>query len=216
MSEFSTDALEKSFGKLRQRCRGTYFINNVQQISEKLSIGNAKLALHQDIDVSNLEVPAGHACKLCSHRMTASELEVLERLPELEKKVSFDEMQAVVYAAGYVSRKCETFNDDTFFYYEKFGSYTQYLDQGKLNIPNDASCQWCVFCYILFFVTNVKFSVCKMSLAGIFLYISDFYEFNTKASQCNILANILLNKLCRQITPTLQKEPSQKLLKLTL
>ena len=50
---------------------------------------------HQGIDVSNLEVPAGHACKLCSYRMTASELEVLERLPEFEK-VSFDEMQAVV------------------------------------------------------------------------------------------------------------------------
>ena len=168
MSEFSTDALEKSFGKLRQGCGGTYFIN-VQQISEKLSIGNVKLALRQGIDVSNLEVPVGHACELCSNRMTASELEVLERLPELEKKVLFDEMQAVVYVAGYVSRKCETFNDDTFFYYGKFGSYTQYLDRVKLNIPNDASCQWCAFCYILFFVTNVKFSVCKMSLAGMFL-----------------------------------------------
>ena len=103
--------------------------------------------------------------------MTASELEVFERFPELEKKVSFDEMQAVVCLAGYVSRKCETFNDDAFFYYEKFGSYTQYLDRGKLNIPNDASCQWCAFCYILFFITNVKFSFCKTSLAGIFLCI---------------------------------------------
>ena len=80
LSEFSIDVLEKSFGKLIQGCGGTYFIN-VQQISEKLSIGNAKLALHEGIDVSNLEVPAGHACELCSFRMTASELEVLERLP---------------------------------------------------------------------------------------------------------------------------------------
>ena len=71
LSEFSTDTLEKSFGKLRQGCGRTYFIN-VQQISEKLSIGNAKLALRQGIDVSNLEVPAGHACELCSFRMTAS------------------------------------------------------------------------------------------------------------------------------------------------
>ena len=103
-----------------------------------------------------------------------------------------------------------------FFYYEKYGSYTQYLDRGKLNIPHDASCQWCAFCYTLSFVINVKFSVCKTSLARIFLYISDFYEFDMKASQCNILANILLNKLCRQITPTSQKEPSQKMLKLVL
>ena len=72
--------------------------------------------MSQSIDVSNLEVPAGHACELCSYRMTASELEVLERLPKLEKKVSFDEMQAVVYVAEYVSRKCETFKDDTFFF----------------------------------------------------------------------------------------------------
>ena len=75
--------------------------------------------LRQGIDVSNLEKPAGHACKLCSYRTTASQLEVLERLPELEKKVSLDEMQAVVYVAGYVSRKCETFNDDTFFFIMK-------------------------------------------------------------------------------------------------
>ena len=69
--------------------------------------------------------------------------------------------------------------------------------------------------YFIFYY-NVKFSVCKTSLAGIFLYISDFYEFHLKASQCNILANILFSKLCKQITPTSQKEPSQKLLKLVL
>ena len=66
LSEFSTDALEKSFGKLKQSYGGIYFIN-VQQISEKLSIGIAKLALRQGIDISDLEVPAGHACELCSY-----------------------------------------------------------------------------------------------------------------------------------------------------
>ena len=72
------------------------------------------------------------------------------------------------------------------------------------------------FVNFFFFVTNVKFSDCKTSPAGIFLYISDFYKFDMKASQCNVLANILLNKLCKQITLTSQKEPSQKMLKLAL
>lgn len=214
LSDFSTDPLEKAFGKLRQGCGGTYFIN-VQQICEKLSICNAKLALRHSIDVSSLEVPPGHACDMCSYRMMSSELNVFEKLPVLEKDlVSFDEMQAVVYIAGYISRKDEKCDDDTFLYYEKFGSYTQNLSRGKLNIPNDDKCQWCVFCYILFLVTTIQSNVCQKSLSGIFLYVSDFYHFNMKASHCNVLANILLSKLCKAVTPTSHKEPAQKLLKL--
>ena len=70
LSEFSTDPLEKNFGKLRQGCGGTYFIN-VQQVSEKLSIAKAKLALRVEVDVQTFAGPEGHLCELCSYKMSA-------------------------------------------------------------------------------------------------------------------------------------------------
>ena len=42
LSQFSTDPLEKGFGKLRQGCRGAYFIN-AQQICEKLQFLKQRL-----------------------------------------------------------------------------------------------------------------------------------------------------------------------------
>ena len=44
LAEFSTDRLEKSFGKLRQGSGGAYFIN-AQQVTEKLRISQAQLQL---------------------------------------------------------------------------------------------------------------------------------------------------------------------------
>ena len=42
LGEFSTDVIEKAFGKLRQATGGSYFIT-AQQVTEKLRIKQAKL-----------------------------------------------------------------------------------------------------------------------------------------------------------------------------
>ena len=45
LGKFTTDPLEKMFGKLQQGSGGTYFIN-VQQVIEKIKIQRAKLSLY--------------------------------------------------------------------------------------------------------------------------------------------------------------------------
>ena len=213
LNQFFTDPLEKAFGKLRQGCGGTYFIN-AQQIYEKITISKAKIALRCALDISSFAA-AGHLCKLCSYRMSDTALEVFESLPSLENNLAFDEVQAIVYVAGYVTRKLESVDlpsDSTFFYYKKFGSFTQHFDRGGLNISNDSACQWCVFCYLLF--AAVKKNVCQHSLTNIFQYVSEYYIFGMEVFQCRTFANIFLSKLCKVMTPQSYKEPQQKLQKL--
>ena len=61
---FSTDPLEKAFGKLRQVCGGSYFIT-AQQVHEKLSISRAKLALKSGVDYSAFSSSSSHICVAC-------------------------------------------------------------------------------------------------------------------------------------------------------
>ena len=144
----------------------------------------------------------------------SSDLKSVDSLPSLESTLTFDEVQALVYITGYVTRKDNIGTDSThtFFYYEKCGQFTQYLNRRGLNIPNDAACQWCVFCFFLFLV--VKKNVCRKSLSDIFQFVSEFYMFDMTLVHCHSLANILLNRLCKSETPLSSKEPAQKLLKL--
>ena len=51
LGKFTTDPLERAFGKLRQGSRGTYSIN-IQQVLEKFNISKAKFMLRCDIDLS--------------------------------------------------------------------------------------------------------------------------------------------------------------------
>ena len=62
LGKFTTDPLEKMFGKLRQGSGGTYFIN-VQQVIEKVKIQRAKLNLYIGIDIDSLSVESGHNCQ---------------------------------------------------------------------------------------------------------------------------------------------------------
>ena len=66
---FSTDQLEKEFGKLRQGCGGTYFIN-ARQITEKLHIKHASILLSLRQDIDELETQAGHLCSNCDYKLT--------------------------------------------------------------------------------------------------------------------------------------------------
>ena len=63
LGKFTSDHIEKEFGKLRQGSGGTYFIT-VQQVLEKVAISKTKLMLQLD---PNSEVfqstEAGHHCE---------------------------------------------------------------------------------------------------------------------------------------------------------
>ena len=69
--------------------------------------------------------------------MSDTALDVFESLPSLKNNLAFDEAQVIVYVAGYVTRKLESVDspkNSTFFFHEKFGSFTQHLGRGGLNI----------------------------------------------------------------------------------
>ena len=108
LGQFSTDPLEKAFGKLRQGCGGTYFINS-QQVLEKHSINMAKLMLTkvQDMPLSYLESSSSeHTCSMCRYMLLSlSDIKFLDDLPEIKPSVSAGEMESLVYISGYISRK---------------------------------------------------------------------------------------------------------------
>ena len=70
LGQFSTDLLEKAFGKLCQGCGGTYFINS-QQVLVKHSINMAKLMLRQETPLSYLESSSSeHTCPTCRYMLS--------------------------------------------------------------------------------------------------------------------------------------------------
>ena len=104
LGNYSTDPLEKAFGKLRQGSGGTYFLN-VQQIMEKLSINKTKLLLKLNADLGNICVNIGHECDHCGFLLDDESAEVFDNLSDLEEKVCKETMMSLVHIAGYVTRK---------------------------------------------------------------------------------------------------------------
>ena len=146
---------------------GTYFIN-VQQVTEKIRIDHAKLRLHLDTEVSSSSAATSHDCNNCKYTLDQESSEAVDNLPVLVTSVHADVMQSLVYIAGYITRKDNKSSgeEDTFLYFERYGSYTRALNRGGLSIPGDSACQWTIFCYIIF--NLIKDHVCRVSLIDIF------------------------------------------------
>ena len=124
----------------------------------------------------------------------------------------------MVHIAGYVTRKDpapteEEMLDVTTFYHQKYGGYVDDYDRGQLNIPTDKAAQWSLFCEIIF--ESVKNYVCQSSLTAIFDQVSKHYLFDMTTRHSRILANIMLNRYCRESTPRSGKETKQKVIKLS-
>ena len=216
LGQFSTDPLEKQFGKLRQGSGGTYFIS-VQQIIEKVNISRASLVLSYNVNVDHNEV-AGHACSNCSYELDETGSETFDNLPQLELSVSEENVMALVYISGYVTRNDSELSeidllDSTTIYNEKYGQYLRSADRGGLNVPLDNAVQWAIFSFIMFNIVKVK--TYQKSLTNLFVLVSNYYEFGMKEHHGRILANIFFNNLCKSITPKSGKEPALKVLKLS-
>lgn len=219
MGTFSSDPLEKEFGKLRQGSGGTYFIN-VQKVIEKLNINKAKLLLTmncEDIDLMSYE--NGHHCEKCGFLLDDKAAEVFDNLPDLELSVADEIVSVIVYIAGYIVRKDPNLykcgnNTDTLFYFESFGKYTNSLNRGGLKIPVDSVCQWVIFSFILFEV--VKDNVCRKSMNNLMMMIAEHYDFPVERKHGNILCNIFFKNYCLISTPRSGKEQALKAIKLTV
>lgn len=208
--QFSNDPLEKEFSKLRQGSGGTYFIN-VQQIMEKTRINKAKLLLSLKAGVEGEE--PGHHCSNCQFelRHSAEGCETVDNIERLEPSLPRECKQAMLYIAGYVTRKDTDEEGQTHFYYAEFGQYTDTLDRGGLNVPSDRACQWAIYSYMVFNV--VKDSVCRLSFMRITMALSEMFEFGMENRHARILANIFLKNYVRAATPRSTKEPALKRLK---
>ena len=216
LGQFTTDFLEKEFSKLRQGSGGTAFIN-VQQIIEKLHIKQASLLLRLKVNIDDFQVQSGHQCSSCDYRLSEEASAVFDNLPDLENSIPEGSKSALLYIAGYCTRKDELEEEgllgQTFFYCQKYGKFSDGLDRRGVKVPSDNSCQWVFFCHALF--QAVKDEVCRKSLAILFLSVSDFYLFQMKNKHCIILSNIFLNNFCTTVTPRSGKEPALKILKLS-
>ena len=69
---FSTNPLERAFGKLRQGSGGTYFLS-AQSVIEKIRIQRAKLSAQLKLDISNDSAGDEHEYKLCKRLLTDKE-----------------------------------------------------------------------------------------------------------------------------------------------
>lgn len=213
LGKFTTDPLEKAFGKLRQGSGGTYFIN-AQQILEKVNIMQTKVLLRLKLDVFDLNSESGHSCDQCAFHWTQELCELIESLPVMENSVKKEVKCSLVYIAGYVVRKDANLKEDSFRYFEEYGGFTSSLNRGGLVQAGDSACQWSIFSYIVFQLVCDK--VCRNSLSEILMDISQYYNFEMSKNSCFVMSNILLNNYCKITNLPSYKEPKQKVLKLSL
>ena len=213
LGDFSTDPLEKEFGKLRQGTGGTLFLT-VQAVMEKLSITKTKLLLKLNADVDNLNVDSGHQCDQCGYLLDDKTAQVFDELAAHEEKIEEETKISLCHIAGYVTRHDILTDDELFntttFYFKKYGTYTKSLDRGGLKIPSDKACQWTFFAFIMF--NSVKNLVCRKSLANIMMMISEAYNFEMKRSHAITLCNIFFKNHCIASTPRSSMEPRLKVL----
>ena len=105
----------------------------------------------------------------------------------------------------------DLFKTDKTFYYKKYGSYTDEIDRGQLNILIDCVCQWTSLSYIIFY--PLKENVCRKSLSKIVVMIAERYSFNMSSDHARILSNIFIKHYCTECSPHSSKR--LKILKLT-
>ena len=165
---FTSDPIEKCFGKLRQGSGGTYFIN-AKSVIEKVHIQHAKLVLQLGLEI---EGDDGHVCHTCKRELNEEESEVFDNLVELEQHINKETFLALVYIAGYVQR-CDMCLHA---YHELYGEYLDTLNRGGLQIPTDTLVQWSTFCFIYF--RQLSGSICRTFCIKKFMLIAETFHFS--------------------------------------
>ena len=107
----------------------------------------------------------------------------------------------IVYIAGYITRNdlasSEELLNETAFYHQKYGQYLDPMDRSRSNISIGNTCQWSVFCFVVFngvIFNAVKEKVCRKSFSNLYTVVSEYYDFEMRKHGF-IISNILLKKL---------------------
>ena len=101
-------------------------------------IKQTSLLLTQNVNTDEFDVNPRHQCTSCDYKFCEQGLEIYDNLENLEPSLSNEIKMALVYIAGYITRKDNQPSEcETHFCYEKYGKYTNLTDHGKLNVPSD-------------------------------------------------------------------------------
>ena len=80
-------------------------------------------------------------------------------------------MMGLVYIARYlVAKEGQIHQDDSYFYYDKYGGFTADLNCSGLHIPGDSVRQWIIYSYVIFH--EVVQHCCRKSLSNVLTIIS--------------------------------------------
>ena len=183
-------------------------------MTEKLHISHAAILLKLErSEVFDDMKKCGHQCPACQYTMTESASDTFDRLPELEDTIPEETKKAIVYVAGYITRKDIEDDLDTYLYYERYGNYTCNLSRGGLKTPQDKAYHWAMFGAALF--SLLKSNVCRTSFVKLLLKVSEAYEFDMQKFHCTTYSNILFNNFCKLTNPKSSKESDLKIIKLS-
>lgn len=124
----------------------------------------------------------------------------------------------LLYIAGYITRNDSTSSNEkllneTSFYHQTYGKDLDAIDRCGVNMPTDKTCQWSIFCFILFNAVEEK--VYRKSFCNLCTMVSEYYHFEMKNRYRLILSYILLKGLAKVTSPRLGKGPALKKLKLS-
>ena len=78
---------------------------NDQQCIEKLRIKQTSLFLNQNLNIDAFNVKPGYQCTLCDYKLCEEGSEIFENLENLEPFLSDEMGMALIYIAGYITRK---------------------------------------------------------------------------------------------------------------
>ena len=211
LKKFSSDPIEKEFGKLRQGYGRTYFVT-VMGVMEKVAINTAKLFLKFNDREDLSEFASVHECSKCSFVPSEDFWKILENIDCIEDILTKDSVMGLIYVAGYVTRKHCSAEEDSTFYFEKYGDFLRSINNGGLKVPGDMFCQWTIQSYIVF--QKHANDVCRNSLVKLLMSLAERSSFFVTEQHARVLSNVLLKNYCALYTPRSGKEPKQKLLKL--
>lgn len=218
LGEFSTDLLEKEFGKFRQACGGVYLIT-VRNVIDKYRLDRARLLSSVDPSMlrRNSDDDRAHSCASC----VSADYDFISVLPLLADEIPGEIKQTLVYVSGFLCKTHEGLRmNDTTYEYIANGSYQDELDRGKLTVPVDGVVHFVYYMYITFLVMlgDDKPKPCFFALVEAGRLINDYFDLvddDSLSVCCRTVCNILLNNCSSNADSLLCPEARLKVSKLT-
>ena len=216
---FSTDPLERFFGKCRQAAGSNYFIT-VRNIIEKHRFDKARILakLHAEALSSATSCAEVHECDACR----TLDYKLLDILPLLACEIPTDVKETVVYVAGYVARECFSDDDnvvDTFEEYRQHRRFFLNVNRGGLSVPWDSLVFLLYYVYIVLVTLFERNQIpCYRTIQLYCEHICSLHDLvadNRKSSVFRVVANIALNNLTQSFESPAASGPARKVAKLS-